>query len=151
MIVEYPAYLKVIFDLCIIALERDQDIFFEIVNSNSDASTNTSVENEDSQELNLIQNELISFDNQSSKANQVCSQDRAESDIDEALQQIIPVDKLESAMNEKRIKGNYGFKKEYAVSKSIIKEDCQFHSLILHIHIIHSQSLNRLVIFNAFN
>nr|XP_022308874.1 receptor-type tyrosine-protein phosphatase T-like [Crassostrea virginica] len=98
--------------------ERDQDIFFEIVNSNSDASTNTSVENEDSQELNLIQNELISFDNQSSKANQVCSQDRAESDIDEALQQIIPVDKLESAMNEKRIKGNYGFKKEYAALPS---------------------------------
>ena len=117
------------FDLCIFALETDQDIFFEIVNSNSDTSTNTSVENEDIQELNLIQNELISSDNQSSKANQVRSQDRDESDIDEALQQIIPVDKLESAMNEKRIKGNYGFKKEYAVSKSIIKEDFQFQCL----------------------
>ena len=129
MIVEHPAYLKVIFDLCIFALERDQDIFFEIVNSNSDTSTNTSVENEDIQELNLIQSELISSDNQSSKENEVRSQGRYESDIDEALQQIIQVDKLESAMNEKRIKGNYGFKKEYAVSNSIIKEDCQFQCL----------------------
>ena len=126
MIVEHPAYLKVIFDLWIFALERDQDIFFEIVNSNSDTSTNTSVENEDIQELNLIQSELISSDNQSSKENEVRSQDRDESDIDAALQEIIPVDKLESVMNEKRIKGNYGFKKEYAVSNSIIKEDCQF-------------------------
>ena len=86
---------------------------------------------------------MISSDNQSSKANQVRSQDRDESDIDAALQEIIPVDKLESAMNKKGIKGNYGFKKEYAVSNSIIKEECQFQCL--------NQSLKRIVIFNAFN
>ena len=122
MICWTSSILKSHFDLCIFALERDQDIFFEIENSNSDASSNTSVENEDIQELNLIQ---------SSETNRVRSQDRDESDIDAALQEIIPVDKLESAMNEKRIKGNYGFKKEYAVCNSIIKEDCQFQDLKL--------------------